>query len=48
MEKSRAIFFEYNDQEIHFDLGTFGLCMRLSEKDSLFYAANFTDWFCVG
>ncbi|WP_281233879.1 hypothetical protein [Flavobacterium gelatinilyticum] len=49
MEKSRAIFFEYNDEEIHFDLGTFALCMYYavtlnSTKAKKLFDATLTEW----
>lgn len=32
MGKARAIFFEYNDEDEHFDFGTFSLCMYYAAK----------------
>ncbi|MFH6943591.1 hypothetical protein [Flavobacterium sp. FlaQc-50] len=49
MVRSRAIFFEYNDEEIHFDLGTFALCMYYAVqldivKAKKLFDATLSEW----
>jgi hypothetical protein len=43
MVKSRALFFEYNDEEIHFDLGTFALCMYYAVQLNIAMAKKLFD-----
>lgn len=49
MGRTRAKYFEYNDEEIHFDLGTFALCMYYAvqldvTKAKKLFDATLSEW----
>jgi hypothetical protein len=49
MEKTRSIFFEYNEEDEHFDFGAFSLCMYYatklnSSKAKKLFEATISEW----